>query len=485
LNGPEVFEQFLMADTEKQDELLLNESTSIYFQDRLGVDAYRQLLEIAKNRTQLRKAGHLAAGDAPNLIFVPGIMGSLLKAKVGAGVWWIDAARARDKINLLGLDPNGADPSDEKLHVVPFGLDLTYQGFLYAAYDSAGMMPVQHPYDWRKSLTESTGGLARQIEETWNSNGHKPVHVVAHSMGGLLVRATLMKHGERLKSRLGRIVFIATPHYGSPTIAYYVREHIRGTWAMWLLGRYLKPATFRSLWGALSLLPAPQGVYPGTRNGESHPCMNFNCYSAADWKLELNAVDSSNFQKALNHCEQFHRDLFESHQQLDASLIDSIAMIIGVGYEMPFRVELRPGLVYGTRTKVILDRDSTNRDQESDGSVPVASAMLEGLKDTRYVCGQHSALPNMPAVYKDVFRFLKGDPMQLSTTAAGALHGHLSLQSGTSSTVSYLDQSDDRHTKFRTEHRWTIEEPTDKEWQWLENELNGGRLPQFDRARLL
>ena len=46
-------------------------------------------------------AAHLAPGDLPNLLFVPGVMGSLLDNLQKSGVWWIDV-RARDHLDWAG-----------------------------------------------------------------------------------------------------------------------------------------------------------------------------------------------------------------------------------------------------------------------------------------------------------------------------------------------------------------------------------------------
>ena len=44
----------------------------------------------------------------------------------------------------------------------------------------------------------------------------------------MLIRVALMIHGEELWSRLGRIVFVGTPHYGSPAIGGYLKNHFWG-----------------------------------------------------------------------------------------------------------------------------------------------------------------------------------------------------------------------------------------------------------------
>lgn len=67
-------------------------------------------------------------------------------------------------------------------------------------------------------------------------------------MGGLVVRATLLQHGAELWPRVGRMEFIATPHYGAAAIADYLKNHFWGTELMALLGLYLSRETLRSLW---------------------------------------------------------------------------------------------------------------------------------------------------------------------------------------------------------------------------------------------
>ena len=79
---------------------------------------------------------------------------------------------------------------------------------------------------------------------------------------------------------MGRIVFIGTPHYGSTSIAGYLKNHLWGWEEVAVLAMFLSRETFRSLRGVLSLLPAPKGIYPGTRHGEDHPCANFDMYDA-------------------------------------------------------------------------------------------------------------------------------------------------------------------------------------------------------------
>jgi pimeloyl-ACP methyl ester carboxylesterase len=80
-------------------------------------------------------------------------------------------------------------------------------------------------YDWRLDINNSADQLAQKLHEWFGDN--EPVHLVAHSMGGLVARAFIKKYPERWKSmwdsdndgrRGGRLVMLGTPNHGSFTI---------------------------------------------------------------------------------------------------------------------------------------------------------------------------------------------------------------------------------------------------------------------------
>ena len=55
--------------------------------------------------------------------------------------------------------------------------------------------------------------LAEEIESTLAETGCEQVDLVGHSMGGLVIRSSLAKHGAREKVR--KVVTLASPHAGS------------------------------------------------------------------------------------------------------------------------------------------------------------------------------------------------------------------------------------------------------------------------------
>ena len=77
-------------------------------------------------------------------------------------------------------------------------------------------------YDWRKNLEEAADQLRVEIDRWFGFDA--PVHLVAHSMGGLVCRTFIKRHPDRWKTmwdaerngeRGGRLVMLGTPNHGS------------------------------------------------------------------------------------------------------------------------------------------------------------------------------------------------------------------------------------------------------------------------------
>ena len=339
---------------------------------------------------------HLAPGVPPNLLFIPGVMGSLLDNQAKGGVWWIDI-RARDLLDGLALSPDGdldRDPSDD---IRPFNVDISYSFVLNHLSQSQQFGHRILPYDWRKDLSRSSRSLIESVKEIHAANGGRQVHLVGHSMGGLLIR-TALRDDPTLWDRIGKIVFIGTPHFGSPAITTYLKNHFWGVDAFFVLGLFLSRLTLRSMWGVLSMLPAPFGIYPGTRqdepkwsdqSGACHPTANFDFYDVDAYGLDdLTPEHRDRLQRILAFARMTHESLSESHDALDPSKRERMLMIAGVGQKTVFRLELDKQILGWERAKVITSRVRGDIHREGDGRVPLASAQLPNVA-TRYVRGLH------------------------------------------------------------------------------------------------
>jgi hypothetical protein len=83
-----------------------------------------------------------------------------------------------------------------------------------------GWTPLYLHYNTGRSIAENGRELARQLEQLLR---HWPdpsveLHVLAHSMGGLVVRSALHHAGRRRHwpTRLRSLAFLGTPHFGAP-----------------------------------------------------------------------------------------------------------------------------------------------------------------------------------------------------------------------------------------------------------------------------
>ena len=469
-------EAFRVADWEEQIRLLDDNETAREVEAWLGQEAVNELRKLSGGRGDL-------AGGKKNLIVVPGVMGSVLQSAGFAGIWWVDMLRARDKLNSLALAPGGSNDVDSDTQIEPCAIDITYVPMCSAIAKSGQFGGgIQFPYDWRKSLSASADRLRDLILKV-NSDYGEPVHLVGHSMGGLMIRTTLMLHGDELWPKLGKIVFVATPHYGSTSIAGYLKNHLWGWESLAVIGAFLSRETFRTLWGVLSLLPAPATIYPGTRNGEQHPCANFDFYDASAYRLGLDAQATVQLQSALDAARKLHVDLFNWHRNdLSPTQRQRMLQISGVGRKTLFRMEIRENwLGLWENVDKITERTRGDPHREGDGRVPLASAELENIAH-RYVKGEHGSLQNIPEVVNDVLAWIAGKPLSLPDSAAGAISGHLS--GGARSCAPHLDGSaqlslhDDEYDRYRDISEIRVKE--------LVGQLDAGNLlPLIDLARIL
>ena len=103
--------------------------------------------------------------------------------------------------------------------------------------------------------------LAHKIDAIVAATGAPRVVVVAHSMGGLVVRAHLRKHGS---GRIARVVTIGAPHHGSATAWFFPGVSLAqmrpgNAWLAALNATALDPALrFVSLWSWHDSMVAPQ-----------------------------------------------------------------------------------------------------------------------------------------------------------------------------------------------------------------------------------
>lgn len=153
----------------------------------------------------------------PRLVLVPGIMGSHLADEDGR-LWFDYGAIVQGRFPELDHQP-GDEIRAEAVMAQP------YRRFVEWMSDRFDVRLF--PFDWRRSVQITGAELAKRLREELDGDSERPVHVVAHSMGGLVLRGALHADPElddALRDRGGRIIMAGTPNRGSFELLHLVAE---------------------------------------------------------------------------------------------------------------------------------------------------------------------------------------------------------------------------------------------------------------------
>ncbi|MFA6394047.1 MAG: alpha/beta fold hydrolase [Patescibacteria group bacterium] len=198
------------------------------FQGALSQDEIREYYNSGKPR---------AGSVLEPVIIVPGIMGSVLKEDnilIDNEIWPdpltyltdpIDEQLKKLEMDSFGFSKENIFPADAIRSV--FGINF-YGGlieYLEASGYEEGKNLFIFPYDWRLDLNIIAGEdedvpevvtLKEKIDEVISQSGSDKLNIIAHSMGGLIVKAYAQKYGQE---RINKFIDIATPHLGAPKVA--------------------------------------------------------------------------------------------------------------------------------------------------------------------------------------------------------------------------------------------------------------------------
>lgn len=327
-----------------------------------GAEEFEELQRLATRARSLMPAQKLG-----NVVFLPGIMGSNLaiSEEGNEDLIWVNLFR----LALGEFDRLKLRPEDVPRAVRATCLDKrTYARTILRLSEHWNVEPF--PYDWRLDIDESSKALAELI--TLKFKG-QPVHLVAHSMGGLVSRNFIrlykqlwdnMRDNEG-KGRGGRLIMLGTPNYGS----YSIPQVLTGSEKLvnWLsvldLSRNLEEVLeiIGTFTGLYQMLPAPSMIPDKTRS----------IYRQAAWGSF--PVIGENLKAA----ERFHENL-EDRETVNAK---RMAYIAGCNQQtLCGLVITAPGEFQYTTTC------------NGDGRVPSELGRIEGLP-TYYIEESHGSLP--------------------------------------------------------------------------------------------
>ena len=347
---------FRLDDDEVERCLLSGESSSL-LEEYFGEANYQELVSLA------RQASTRSTRGGARVLLLPGIMGS----KLGKKAWLFH--------DIVWIDPFDIALGNLKKLALPKGKSFKAVGVMLFAYLKmklrlrlAGFDVDFHPYDWRQSIDS----LGKELAERFEDDRAKKIHVVAHSMGGLVTRSAVAQGAGK---KLGRFVMLGTPNRGS----FAPVQALRGTYGIVTTLSKLDLANspidwaedvLRTFPGLYQMLPTPE-VFSGV-----------NLYDAKEWPGSTRVPDP----KILGKVRSVQKKLAKPDKRF--FLIAGVDLPTSVGVE-----KSDSGFVY-------------KESREGDGVVPLAFAKMPNL-ETYYVKEVHGSLPNNGAVARAVIDLLR------------------------------------------------------------------------------
>ena len=149
-------------------------------------------------------------GKKPMVFLLPGIMGSNLTVKEKS-VWTNYSSICTGGLEKLQISAQKVNATS--LH------EGTYNNLINYLSSDFDVMPF--PYDWRISVTESAAILADTIQKALKDPDRTcyDCHFIAHSMGGLVLRAMMHLHSDIwnkvISNRKTRVIMMGVPNEGS------------------------------------------------------------------------------------------------------------------------------------------------------------------------------------------------------------------------------------------------------------------------------
>lgn len=356
----------------------------------------------------------------PILVVLPGIMGSELGHEAddaGSPVWLAAGSIFNGRLALLDLDSQPA---------------LRATGLLSLSYERVLKKAVQHfhvvtfPFDWRQPLPHAAGLLVDLLKELADQADRLdvPVHVLAHSMGGLVARMALwcddfglaQRRGRltaRLEERGLRLLQCGTPNAGSYAPVQLLMQQHPLTRTVARLARGVTPRD-------LALFGAEYGGLMGMLPAQPDPAYG-DLFSLAAWSA-ISGADAANAGTEAAVTTPQPRVLAEAARVRDwlAASFDALKRnpqvfyLAGQGLT-PLHLKLiggslgRPGLLrLGVSAR-------------GDGTVSWASTLAP--ERTFYVDCEHGSLLDHPDAFGGMFDLLLGGRTRQLSTQPPAVRG--------------------------------------------------------------
>ncbi|MEP0546746.1 MAG: alpha/beta fold hydrolase [Rhodothermales bacterium] len=357
----------------------------------LGDERYRRMRALALRQRATRSRSQRRG----NVVVLHGIMGAELSRSQGhvpggggsIRQIWVKLMRlAFGDLRYLALDRAGTGPADPRYEVEATGIMKKHYGEQLLTLAERWEVRAFW-YDWRRDLHEAARRLHLKLIEWFDD---APVHLVAHSMGGLVSRTFIADYPDHWKAmwdaehdgrRGGRLVMLGTPNHGS----YAVPQILTGTESL------IRKLELVDLRHNLDELLAVVNTFVGSY--QMMPAL----HTAGDdearrvmerlYKAGMYARDSVS-QDHLDAARAFHDAL--------RPVVDPERMVYVAGYNQPTYTGINDWAGFRDRNAKTARR-AYDVTLDGDGRVPHTLGLLEteeGKKvPTYYVEEEHGALP--------------------------------------------------------------------------------------------
>lgn len=375
----------------------------------LGDDRFQRMHALALGRGTTRGATRTKG----NVIVIPGIMGSEMTAvdRRGSGdPIWLDMLKIMaGRLDRFQLADDGLGSLDPQYDVRPSGILKRYYGELLLSLSRSWNVRA-YWFDWRKDINLAADELATQISGWFGADAS--VHIVAHSMGGLVARTFIANYPDRWRRMWetqdddgkwrpraeadrragGRLVMLGTPNYGS----YLIPQAITG------LADTIQKLAVLDIWHDLPAILRIVNSFVGTYQMLPSPFA-----PGVNKSLIERLYQSATYYGALGVPQRHLGTALRLHKLLEKPG-NVRRMVYIAGCNQPTAVGIKDIGKLGS-----LD-GYTSSDTEGDGSVPHALGLLPELKPY-FIDEEHSALPGNQKVLAALDELLEtGETSQLS-----------------------------------------------------------------------
>lgn len=233
---------FLYDSTKKQverSENTENKNESITYSGNPG-DYYIKVALAPKSKLSAKPYKLLAKANTMPVILIPGIGGTQLALDSGK-VTWIDVwdiivnspieynlslepvspgsskVKSKNGVNIVPIDEEYGLSGISRLTRVNLEMGQQFRDMISDLCNTGykkGTTLFGFPYDWRMDVRDQHSKLQEKIKEALIESGAQKVQIVAHSLGGLLVKDYLLVDKKR-EEQIEKLITIGTPFWGA------------------------------------------------------------------------------------------------------------------------------------------------------------------------------------------------------------------------------------------------------------------------------